>query len=135
MAVLGDSFGYWFGKNIGPKIFTREDSFFFHKKHVVRAQNFYEKYGKKTIILARFVPIVRTFAPIVAGVGCMKYSDFITYNVMGGFLWSLAMVLGGYLLGATVPNIDKYILPIIALIIVVSFVPVFIEVWKSSRKS
>ena len=135
MAVLGDSFGYWFGKNIGPKIFTREDSIFFHKKHIVRAQNFYAKYGKKTIILARFVPIVRTFAPIVAGVGRMKYSDFATYNVIGGFLWSLAMVMGGYLLGAMVPNVDRYILPIVALIVIVSFVPVFIEIWKSSRKA
>ena len=135
MAVLGDSFGYWFGKNIGPKIFTREDSIFFHKKHIVRAQYFYAKYGKKTIILARFVPIVRTFAPIVAGVGRMKYSDFATYNVIGGFLWSLAMVMGGYLLGAMVPNVDRYIFPIVALIIIVSFVPVFIEIWKSSRKA
>ena len=86
-AVFGDNVGYWFGKKIGPKIFNREDSVFFHKKHVQSAQNFYEKYGNKTIFLARFIPIVRTFAPIVAGVGKMKYINFISYNVLGGFIW------------------------------------------------
>ena len=87
-AVLGDSVGYWFGRKVGPKIFTKEDSIFFHKKHIERAQNFYNKYGNKTIFLARFVPIVRTFAPIVAGVGQMKYKNFLTYNIFGGFVWT-----------------------------------------------
>jgi membrane-associated protein len=134
MAVFGDSFGYWFGKKIGPRIFTKEDAFFFHKRHVDRAQKFYEKYGKKTIILARFVPIVRTFAPIVAGVGLMKYSDFITYNIAGGFLWSFIMVLGGFLLGNVIPNIDKYILPIVTLIILISLLPLFWEMIGSYQK-
>jgi membrane-associated protein len=134
MAVLGDSFGYWFGKKIGPKIFTKEDSFFFQKKHVERAHNFYEKYGNKTIILARFVPIVRTFAPIVAGVGLMKYRSFVTYNLIGGFVWSFGMVLAGFVLGNVVPNIDKYILPIILLIIFVSILPIIFEFVKSKKK-
>lgn len=134
MAVLGDNFGYWFGNKVGPKIFTREDSFFFHKSHIERAQRFYEKHGNKTIILSRFVPIIRTFAPIVAGIGIMKYSNFITYNIVGGFLWSFGMVGAGFFLGNVIPNIDKYILPIIILIIVVSVVPVFIEVIKTSKK-
>lgn len=135
MAVLGDSFGYWFGEKIGPKIFTREDSIFFHKKHVQRAEDFYEKHGKKTIILARFIPIVRTFAPIVAGVGKMKYSNFITYNVIGGLLWSFCWILSGYLLGNILPNSDRYILFIVLIIIIISVVPIFYEVIRSSRKS
>lgn len=134
MAILGDSFGYWFGKKIGPKIFTKEDSIFFHKKHVERAHNFYEKYGNKTIILARFIPIIRTFAPIIAGVGLMKYKSFITYNIIGAFFWSFLTVLSGYILGNIVPNIDKYILLIIAIIIVVSFLPIIFEFIKARRK-
>lgn len=133
-AILGDSFGYWFGKKIGPKIFTKEDSFFFQKKHIDRAQRFYEKYGNKTIILARFVPIVRTFAPILAGVGNMKYRNFITYNIIGGFMWSFIAVLSGFLLGNIVPNIDKYIFPIILIIILVSLLPIAREIWISKRK-
>ncbi|MFA6227501.1 MAG: DedA family protein [Candidatus Paceibacterota bacterium] len=134
MAILGDSFGYWFGKKVGPKIFTKEDSIFFHKKHVERAQIFYAKYGNKTIILARFMPIIRTFAPILAGVGLMKYRNFITYNIVGGFLWSFLMVLGGFILGNVVPNVDRYILPIVSLIIIISIIPIFVEAYKSSRK-
>ncbi len=134
-AVLGDSVGYWFGKKVGPKIFTKEDSIFFHKKHVERAQNFYNKYGNKTIFLARFVPIVRTFAPIVAGVGQMKYKNFLTYNILGGFVWAFGMVLGGYVLGEAIPNIDKYILPIILLIILLSLLPIVIETYREKIKT
>ncbi len=129
-AVLGDSVGYWFGKKVGPKIFTKEDSIFFHKKHIERAQNFYNEYGNKTIFLARFVPIVRTFAPIVAGVGQMKYRNFLTYNIIGGFVWAFGMTLGGYFLGEAIPNIDKYILPIILLIVLLSIMPIIIEGFK-----
>ena len=85
-AVLGDSVGYWFGVKAGPKIFNKDDSIFFHKKHIEEAQNFYNKYGNKTIFLARFVPIVRTFAPIVAGIGKMNYKNFVVYNIVGGFI-------------------------------------------------
>ena len=132
-AVLGDSVGYWFGKKIGPRIFTKEDSMFFHKKHVERAQNFYNKYGNKTIFLARFIPIVRTFAPIVAGVGQMKYNNFITYNIIGGFVWSFGTVLSGYFLGEIIPGVDKYLLPIIFIIIIISFLPVLFEIRKANK--
>jgi len=133
-AILGDSFGYWFGKKVGPKIFNREDSLFFHKKHIIKAQNFYNKYGNKTIFLARFVPIVRTFAPIVAGIGQMKYVNFISYNLIGGFVWSFALTLSGYFLGSIVPGIDKYLLPVIAIIIIISILPIVWEIKKNNNK-
>ncbi len=132
-AVLGDSTGYWFGKKVGPKIFVKENSIFFHRKHIVRAQQFYDKYGNKTIFLARFVPIVRTFAPIVAGVADMKYKNFITYNIVGGFVWSFVLIFSGYFLGSSISDIDKYLLPIIIVIIFVSFLPLLYE-WVRSRK-
>lgn len=132
-AILGDSVGYWFGNKVGPKIFNKEDSIFFHKKHIERAQNFYNKYGNKTIFLARFVPVVRTFAPIVAGVGQMKYTNFITYNIIGGFVWSFGMIYSGYFLGKIIPGVDKYILPLVLFIIVVSILPIIFEVLKSRR--
>jgi membrane-associated protein len=129
-AILGDNVGYWFGKKVGPKIFNKEDSIFFHKKHIQSAQSFYNKYGNKTIFLARFVPIIRTFAPIVTGVGQMKYKNFVTYNIVGGFIWSFGMVYSGYFLGQIIPGVDKYILPIILLIIVISFLPLISEIIK-----
>lgn len=134
-AILGDSVGYWFGKKAGPAIFSREDSFFFHKKHVERAQKFYELHGKKTIILARFIPIVRTFAPILAGVGKMDYRTFLSYNIIGGLAWSLGLTSLGYFLGALIPSIDRYLLPIVLLIIAISFVPIIHEYLRSRRHS
>lgn len=124
-AIVGDSVGYWFGKKVGPRIFTREDSFFFHKKHVEKTREFYQQHGKKTLILARFIPVIRTFAPILAGVGQMEYKTFLTYNVVGGILWGGGLTWGGYLLGSIIPNVDQYLWPIIFLIIFVSFIPVF----------
>ena len=124
-AVAGDSVGYAFGRRVGPRIFRREDSLLFHKEHLVRAEKFYEKHGRKTIILARFVPIVRTFAPIVAGVGKMRYSSFLFYNIIGGFLWGVGLTGAGYFLGSTVSDIDKYLLPIVLGIIFLSLLPVF----------
>jgi membrane-associated protein len=126
-AVTGDSVGYAFGRKIGPRIFTKDDSFFFNKKYIARSKAFYEKYGKKTIIFARFVPVVRTFAPILAGVGDMQYRAFIWYNVAGGLVWSVGMSALGYVLGKVVPNADSYITPIVILIIIISFVPPVIE--------
>lgn len=134
-AVAGDSVGYAFGKKIGPSIFTREDSLLFNRKHIARAQHFYEKYGKKTIVLARFIPIVRTFAPIVAGVGNMEYRVFLSYNVIGGLIWTWGMIWLGYGLGEAVPNPDRYVLPIILLIILTSLIPPAIELWKHRRHS
>ncbi len=129
-AVIGDSVGYAFGKKVGPAIFTKEGSLFFDKKHIARAQHFYEKYGKKTIILARFIPIVRTFAPIVAGVGNMTYKTFISFNVIGGFLWTWAMLWLGYGFGAMIPDPDRYVIPAVIIIIVISALPALREVFN-----
>ena len=122
-AALGDTVGYAFGYRTGDKIFQKEDSFLFNKKYPIRAQRFYEKYGKKTIILGRFMPVVRTFAPIIAGVGHMNYRAFLTYNLVGGALWTLVLVGAGFVLGNTVPNAQHYISLIVLVIIVVSVVP------------
>ncbi len=122
-AVAGDSVGYWFGHRVGSKLFQREDSLFFKKKYVYRAQALYEKHGGKIIVIARFMPIVRTFAPIVAGVGTMHYRRFISFNVIGGFGWAVGVCSAGYFLGNAIPNVDKYLLPIIFLIIIVSVMP------------
>ncbi len=127
-AVLGDNFGYLFGKRVGPAIFKREDSLFFHKKHLARAQDYYSRYGGKTIIMARFIPVVRTFAPILAGVGRMHYRTFVAYNVVGAVLWAIGLTALGYYLGSAIPSIDKYLLPIIAAIIIVSLLPAFIQI-------
>lgn len=123
--VLGNVFGYEFGRRIGPKIFSREDSLIFKKAHALKAQAFYDKHGPKTIVLARFMPIVRTFAPIVAGVANMRYRTFFIYNLIGSLLWTLGLVLMGYTLGSVI-DVDRYLLPIILLIVVLSFLPAII---------
>lgn len=133
-AVVGDSIGYAFGHHVGPALFTKDDSVFFSRKHVARAEHFYERHGKKTIILARFIPIVRTFAPIVAGIGNMRYRTFLAYNVMGAFLWTWALLLFGYGFGSVIPNPDRYILPVILAIIVVSAIPALRELYKGWRE-
>ena len=133
-AVTGDSVGDAFGKNIGPKLFTKEDSWLFHKKNLAKAQHFYEKYGVKTIILARFIPVVRTFAPIVAGIGNMHYKTFITYNIIGGLIWGIGVTLAGYFLGQLIPDVDKYLIPIVLGIIVVSVLPTAIHVLLEMKK-
>ena len=131
-AVLGDSVGYLFGHNVGRRFFEKKDSLFFHHKNLMRAEKFYEKHGKKTIIIARFMPVVRTFAPIVAGIGKMDYKTFLTYNVIGGVLWGVGLTIAGYFLGSLVPNIDQYLLPIIGLIIFLSVLPALIHFFKDS---
>lgn len=130
-AILGDSFGYWFGKKLGTLLYSRPDSKFFKKKHVDQARDFYNQHGSKTIILARFVPIVRTFAPIVAGAGTMQYRKFFIYNAMGGLFWAALLIILGDFLGSRIPNIDHYLLPIILVIILISFVPI---IWKLVRQ-
>ena len=132
-AVAGDQVGYLFGKRVGPALFRRPDSRFFRQEYVERAQRFFEKYGAKTIVLARFVPIVRTFAPILAGVGKMPYRTFVLFNVVGGLLWAVGVTLLGYALGEMIPDIDRYLLPIIALIILISFIPIGME-WLKTRR-
>lgn len=133
-AVAGDSVGYAFGRRVGPKIFSREDSLFFHRDHLERAEKFYEAHGGKTIILARFMPVVRTFAPIVAGVGQMRYRRFLAYNIVGGFFWGIGLPLAGYFLGQTVPGIDQYLVPIILGIIIVSVLPGIIHILHDPRQ-
>ncbi|MFA6177850.1 MAG: VTT domain-containing protein [Candidatus Paceibacterota bacterium] len=128
-AVLGDSVGYWTGKKFGPIIFSKPNSFFFNKNNLDKTAKFYDKYGKKTIVLARFVPIVRTFVPIMAGAGNMKYDNFISYNILGAFLWTGSFILGGYFLGNSVPNINHYILPIIIIIVILSLVPIIGDIF------
>lgn len=133
-AILGDTVGYWFGNKTGPRIFKREDSLLFHKKNLIKANEFYKKHGGKTIVLARFLPFIRTFAPIVAGVGEMDYSRFLSFNIFGGIFWVLATSLLGYFLGNTIPDIDRYIIWIILIIIFVSALPGIIHFWKDYRE-
>jgi membrane-associated protein len=122
-AIAGDQMGYWIGRRAGASLYSREDSRFFKKRHLERAHEFYEKYGGKTIILARFVPIIRTFCPPVAGAAKMSYTRYLIYDVCGGILWVWGMVLVGFTLGRTIPNVDKKIHYIIAVVIVVSLIP------------
>jgi len=136
-AVLGDQVGYAFGKKVGPSIFRRENSRLFKQEYVQRADEFFETHGAKTILLARFVPVVRTFVPILAGVGKMRYRTFLIYNVIGGFIWAVGVTSLGYLLGDQIgaDNIDKYLLPIIAVVIFISVLPAVFEVLKHRRKA
>lgn len=122
-AISGDSVGYTFGRRVGPTLFKKEDSLLFRKEYLEKARRFYAEHGKITIILARYTPFVRTFAPIVAGIGKMPYSTFLIYNVVGGISWIMIITLLGYFLGNTVPNIEKYIIPILAMIILASVIP------------
>jgi membrane-associated protein len=134
-AITGDQVGYAFGRRVGPRLFHREDSFWFHKKHLDKAHAFYDKHGGKTIIIARWLPIVRTFAPIVAGMGHMDYGRFVLFNVVGGLTWSVTMVGGGYLLGEQMrpEDVDKYLLPIIFLIVVASVAPTAWHLYKENK--
>ena len=134
-AILGDSTGYWFGAKIGPMIFTRPDSFWLGKKRMADAQSFFEKHGAKSLILARFIPAVRTFTPIMAGVGTMKYRTFLKYNILGGVLWGSCIPFAVFLLGRLIPNPDHYIIPAVLIIIVLSSLPVVIEIIKSKLKN
>ncbi len=134
-AVAGDQVGYAFGKKVGPSLFSRPDSRFFRQEHVKRAHDFFEHHGPKTILLARFVPVVRTFAPIVAGVGEMPYRTFVRFNVVGGLIWAVGVTSLGATLGKAIgpDKIDKYLLPIIFVIVLLSVVPAIIEVRRHRR--
>lgn len=133
-AVLGNVFGYEFGRRVGPKLFSREDSFIFKKSHVIKAHNFYDKYGPKAIVLARFMPIVRTFAPIVAGVANMNYRTFLFYNILGAVFWVIGLVILGYFLGSVI-DVDRYLLPIVFIIIVLSFMPAIVTFARERLKT
>lgn len=128
-AVAGDSIGYYIGKRFGRKLFNKEDSIWFHKEHLNKAQRFYDKHGGKTIILARFIPVIRAFAPVVAGVGEMKYKRFVAFNLIGGIMWAIGVTLAGYYLGSLIPDVDKYLLPIVGLIIFASVLPALHHMW------
>ncbi len=132
-AFTGNMVGYWFGAFVGPKIFSREDSLFFRKSHVLKAQAFYDRYGAKTIVLARFLPIVRTFAPIVAGVARMHYGTFALFNFIGALLWSVGLTTLAYYLGGLIEDIDRYLLPIVLFIIGASVLPGVFEYWRSRK--
>ena len=129
-AILGDSVGYSLGRRFGARVFSRPDARIFNKSHLERSERFYAKHGGKTLILARFMPIVRTFAPVLAGVGKMPYSRFLSYNVFGGLLWGLSLPLLGFYLGKKIPNIDRYLVPIIVLIVLLSISP---SIWHLMR--
>lgn len=131
-AIVGDSVGYWFGKKIGPRIFTKEESWFFKKSYVVKTQEFFARHGKKTIAMARFVPIVRTFAPIMAGVGSMEYRTFFFWNMLGGVLWVLIFCLAGAFLGTILPESEKYLGYVTFAIVAISLIPAALQVFRIS---
>lgn len=133
-AFAGDQVGYTFGKRVGPALFRKADSKLFKQEYVHRTELFFKKHGPKTIVLARFVPVVRTFAPIVAGVGRMHRKTFVIYNLVGALLWAVGVTSLGYVLGSTIPGIDRYLLPIIAVIIVASALPPMIEFLRMRRE-
>ncbi len=132
--MLGDQLGYTIGHRAGPPLFRRPDSRFFKQEYVERTHHFFERYGSKAVLLARFVPVVRTFMPVLAGVGEMDRRTFTVFNVVGGFVWVVGVTMLGYVLGNAIGgNIDTYLLPLIALIILISFVPVFFE-WRRAKR-
>ena len=134
-AIAGDSVGYWSGQKFGRKLFQREDSVWFHRRHLDRAHDFYERHGGKAIILARYLPVVRTFVPIVAGMALMSYPKFLFYNVIGGLTWVISMTAGGFFFGSLLPpeEVDKYLLPALAVIIAVSIAPTALHLYRERR--
>ena len=132
-AVAGDSTGYAIGQHFGRRLYARPDSRFFRREHLARAEAFFARHGGKAIVFARFIPVVRTFVPVVAGAGAMRYTHFIGFNILGGFLWAIGVAVAGYFLGSTIPGVDRYLLPIIAAIIVVSVLPAVWQWWRASH--
>jgi membrane-associated protein len=133
-ALLGDNVGYWFGRKAGPPLFKREASLLFKPKNLLAARNFYEKHGGKTIVLARFMPFIRTFAPIVAGAVEMNYASFMLYNTLGAFVWGIGVTLAGYLLGSLFPPevLDRYFIVIVLVVIFLSVAPTALHLWKEN---
>ncbi|MDE3108359.1 MAG: VTT domain-containing protein [Acidobacteriota bacterium] len=132
-AIAGDQLGYWIGRKTGETLYRREDSLIFKKRHLRQAHDFYERHGAKAVIIARFVPIVRTFCPPVAGAAKMTYKRYLLFDVIGGILWVWSMLFIGYTLGRTVPNVDAKIQYIIAGVIAISFLPAVYHAWKSKK--
>lgn len=134
-AIAGDNVGYAFGNRVGKKIFTRDHSFFFRKNHLERAKAFYEQHGAKTIVISRFIPVIRSFAPVVAGATDMNYRTFLIYNIAGGILWAVGLTGLGYTLGSFIPNVDHYLLPLVVGIVVISFAPPVIHVLRERKNN
>ncbi|MDO8514345.1 MAG: DedA family protein [bacterium] len=134
-AILGDNAGYWFGAKVGYRLFERPNSRFFHREHLVRAKDFYDRHGFLAIVLARFIPIIRTFAPIVAGIVHMRYRTFVAYNIVGALLWGSGVTFLGFYLGEKVPGIDTYITPIILIIIIVTCIPLVREYFRQRKET
>lgn len=132
-AILGDNVGYWIGAKTGDKVFSKEKSLLFNKKYLDKTQDYYAQYGSFTVVVGRFVPIVRTFAPVLAGVGKMDYKKFLMFNILGGLIWAVGGALLGYFLGEMVPNIDKYITPIVIVIVILSILPIISKFRKEKK--
>lgn len=136
-AVLGDNVGYWFGNKVGPPIFNREDSRFFRRRNLLKAKEFYDRYGGVTITAARFMPFIRTFAPIVAGAVSMDYRRFFFFNLLGGILWGIGVTVIGYLIGyffGSVPDLDRYFTLLVFAVIFISALPTLIHLWQEHRQ-
>jgi membrane-associated protein len=134
-AIAGDNTNYWIGRTSGPHIFRREDSLLFKRRHLDEAHAFYQRFGARTIVLCRFIPIVRTFAPLVAGAGAMDYRTFLTFSVLGGTAWIWSMLFVGYLLGAHVPGVARHIELVVGVVILVSILPGIVSWWRGRRVS
>ena len=132
-AVLGDTAGFWIGRRLGPAVFRRPESRFFKPAYVERARSYFERYGVTTLVIARFVPVVRTFVPTMAGVGAMHYPRFLLYNIIGGVLWGVGIPLAGFYLGRLIPNLDRYILLVVGAVLVLSLIPLGLELRKQRR--
>jgi membrane-associated protein len=132
-AICGNSLGYFIGRTTGPRIFNRENSLFFNKKHAIRAHDFYLRHGRKTIVLAQFMPIIRTFSPVIAGVGGMSYKVFMTFNILGAFVWIWSMVGIGYFLGTYIPGIDQHIGIVVVIVVFLSILPGLIGAYRGRR--
>jgi len=133
-SIIGNTVGYGIGKAAGPRLFTRENSLLFNKKHLYRAHEFYERHGGKTVIIARFMPIVRTFVPVVAGMGAMSYRRYTMFNVVGGVAWIWSMLFIGYFLGRYIPGVDQHVESVILIVILLSLLPGIIS-WLKARRS
>jgi membrane-associated protein len=134
-AAIGPLVGYWYGAWAGPRLFNREDSMWFHKRHLMRAHEFYERHGGKALVLARFMPIVRTFAPVVAGMAAMTYGRFVVYTVVGAIVWAIGVTWLGYFLGSLIPEAGKYLEYIVAIIVIVSIAPPIIHLLRERNKA
>ena len=130
-AVLGDNTGYWLGRRFGPTVFSRKDSLLFDSSYLQKAEHFFATYGSKTLVLARFIPVIRTIAPTMAGVGRMRYAKFLTFSIIAAVLWGIGLPLSGYYIGSIIPGVDRYIIPIVLVIIIVSVAP---GIWHVLRE-